>query len=257
MKVVILAGGLGSRISEESIFKPKPLIEIGGLPILTHIMRIYSHYGFNDFIICCGYKGTLIKEYFLNYRNYCSDFTINLSNNSITYHNDFFSNLKVTLIDTGLNTMTGGRLKRLSHLLSQEDIFFMTYGDGLSNINLLELLEFHKTTDALCTLTAVIPPARFGSLKIKNNKVISFKEKLVGDIGFINGGFFVLSPKVLDFITSDNSVFESDTLEILSSINQLSCYKHQGFWHPMDTMRDKNYLESLWDSGDAPWKLIS
>ncbi len=253
MKVVILAGGLGTRLSEETVTKPKPLVEIGGRPIIWHLMNFYASYGMKEFIICCGYKGYLIKEYFYNLKMHHADFSIDYSNSSnINYLNGKELDWKVTLVDTGEDTLTGGRLKRVSHLL--EDDFHFTYGDGLSNVNLSNLLNFHKSHGKLATITAVKPPGRFGALKIENtNSVSSFSEKPDGDGGFINGGFFILKKEVIDYIDDDYSIWEREPLENLSHDEQLQAYKHDGFWHPMDTLRDKNYLESIVNSKDIPW----
>lgn len=254
MKAVILAGGLGTRISEESGSRPKPMIEIGGKPILWHIMKIYSHYGINDFIVCCGYKGYVIKEYFANYFLHMSDVTFDMQKNSMEVHQEFAEPWKVTLVDTGENTMTGGRLKRVSQYLKDEEAFCFTYGDGVSNINIDELIAFHKKQNVQATLTAVYPPARFGALDLKDCKVTTFKEKPKGDGGMINGGFFVLSPSVLDLLKDDSTVWEQGPLESLAQSQQMAAYEHKGFWQPMDTLRDKNLLEDLWSSGKAPWK---
>jgi glucose-1-phosphate cytidylyltransferase len=253
MKVVILAGGLGTRISEETNSKPKPLVEIGGMPILWHIMKIYSNYGLNDFVICCGYKGYLIKEYFANYFLHMSDITFDIKNNSMEVHRKFAESWKVTLVDTGLKTMTGGRLKRIKEYVDNETFCF-TYGDGLGNINISELIEFHKKSKTLATLTAVKPPGRFGSLDLKDEQVKEFNEKPKGDGKWVNGGFFVLEPKIFDYIENDKSVWEETPLENLSKENQLSAFKHTDFWHPLDNLRDKNQLEGMWDSGNPPWK---
>lgn len=252
MKTVILAGGLGTRISEESHLKPKPMIEIGGKPILWHIMKIYSSYGLNDFVICCGYKGYLIKEYFANYFLHNCDVTFDMSSNKSEVHHSKSEPWKVTLVDTGEETMTGGRLRRVKDYVG--DTFCMTYGDGLSDVNISKLLSFHKEHKGLATLTAAQPPGRFGSLNLDGNKVGSFKEKPVGDGGWINGGFFVLSKQVLDLVKDDSTIWEREPLEALASQDQLSAYLHDGFWQPMDTLRDKNHLEDLWKSGKAPWK---
>ena len=255
MKVVILAGGLGTRISEETHLKPKPMIEIGGRPVLWHIMKIYSNYGVNDFIICCGYKGYLIKEYFSNYFLHMSDITFDISSNSMEIHEANAEQWRVTLVDTGEDTLTGGRLKRVQPHLNDEEVFCMTYGDGLSDINISELLSFHKKHGGHATVTATLPPGRFGALDIIENNVIGFKEKPKGDGVLINGGFFVLSKKVLDLISDDLTIWEKEPLEKLARTKQLFAFKHQGFWQPMDTLRDKNYLEELWSSGMAPWKV--
>tara|TARA_Y100001970_G_scaffold130723_1_gene161190 strand:- start:51481 stop:52251 length:771 start_codon:yes stop_codon:yes gene_type:complete len=254
MKTVILAGGLGSRLSEETDVKPKPMVEIGGKPILWHIMKIYSNFGLNDFIICLGYKGYIIKEYFLNYFIHNSDLKLDLQKNKITTINSPKENWKVTLVDTGEKTITGGRLKRVKKFLDKSDFCF-TYGDGLSNVNISQLIKFHKSKKKLATVTAVKPPARFGALNITDDKVIKFKEKSQTSESYINGGFFVLSPKVLDLIKDDKTIWEREPLESLSKKNQLNAFKHNGFWHPMDTLRDKRHLEDLWINKKAPWKL--
>lgn len=256
MKAIILAGGLGTRISEESHLKPKPMIEIGGKPILWHIMKIYSAHGVNDFIVCCGYKGHMIKEYFSNYFLYRSDITFDLKNNQMDIHQSSAEPWKVTLIDTGLHTMTGGRLKRIRHLLGDEP-FLMTYGDGVANIDIAKLIVFHKQQGGLATLTAVQPPGRFGSFLLDGtqDKVLDFREKISGDRAWINGGYFVIDPKALDYVEGDDTVWERGPMEKLSQDRQLNAFKHDEFWQPMDTLRDKNYLEELWDSGKAPWKI--
>lgn len=253
MKAVILAGGFGTRITEETQLKPKPLIEIGGMPLLWHIMKIFSHYGINDFVICCGYKGFMIKEYFANYSLHKSNITFNLKENSTHVHSSNVEPWKITLVDTGLNTMTGGRLKKVKEFLDDESFCF-TYGDGLSDINLKELIDFHKNQNTLATVTGVRPPGRFGAMSISNNKVTKFQEKPEGDGDWINGGFFVLEPKIFDYLTDDKTIWEREPLEKLSSDNQLSSYLHSGFWQPVDTLRDKNNLEELWKSNKAPWK---
>lgn len=253
MKAVILAGGFGTRISEETQVKPKPLIEIGGMPLLWHIMKTYSHHGINDFVICCGYKGHMIKEYFANYSLYNSNITIDLKENSIQVHSTDVEPWKITLIDTGVNTMTGGRLKRVKKYLDDESFCF-TYGDGLSDINLKELIEFHKNQSTLATVTGVRPPGRFGAMSISNNKVIKFQEKPEGDGDWINGGFFVLEPKIFDYIDDDDTIWEQDPLKKLSAEGQLSVYLHTNFWQPVDTLKDKKYLEELWEVNNAPWK---
>lgn len=255
MKAVILAGGLGTRISEESASRPKPMIEIGGKPILWHIMKIYSHYGINDFIVCCGYKGYVIKEYFANYFLHTSDVTFDMQKNSMEVHQRFAEPWKVTLVDTGEDTMTGGRLKRVGEYVKDEEAFCFTYGDGVSDINIQALIDFHRKQSVKATLTAVYPPGRFGALDIAGNKVTTFQEKPKGDGGMINGGFFVLSPSVLSLLKDDETVWEREPLESLANSGQMSAYEHRGFWQPMDTLRDKNYLEDLWSSGNAPWKL--
>ena len=255
MKAVILAGGLGTRISEETYAKPKPMIEVGGKPILWHIMKIYSAHGVNDFVICCGYKGYLIKEYFANYFLHMSDVTIDMSKNSMEVHQRSAEPWRVTLIDTGEETMTGGRLKRVASYVQDEEAFCFTYGDGVSDVNITELIAFHKANKVKATLTATLPPGRFGALDFDGHKVRSFKEKPKGDGGMINGGFFVLSPEVLKYIDGDSSVWERAPLEALAEEGQLAAYKHGGFWQPMDTLRDKTHLEELWASGKAPWKV--
>ncbi|OGF50836.1 MAG: glucose-1-phosphate cytidylyltransferase [Candidatus Firestonebacteria bacterium RIFOXYA2_FULL_40_8] len=254
MKVVILAGGRGTRISEESNLKPKPMIEIGEKPVLWHIMKIYSHYGYNDFIICLGYKGYVIKEYFANYFLHQADVTISIENNKMKIHKSKSEPWKITLVDTGLETMTGGRLKRIKEYVENEN-FMMTYGDGVSDVDLNRLVKFHKKNGRMATITAVQPIGRFGALKIDNNdNVIEFNEKPKGDDVWINGGYFVLTPKVFDYIASDETIFEKEPLREISKIGQMSAYKHSGFWQPMDTLRDKNYLDELWNTGNAPWK---
>ncbi len=253
MKAVILAGGLGTRISEESASKPKPMIEIGGKPILWHIMKLYSANGINDFVICCGYKGYLIKEYFANYFLHMSDVTIDMVKNSIEVHEKKAEPWKVTLVDTGESTQTGGRLKRIAEYV--DDDFCMTYGDGVGSINIRELIKFHKSHGLLATMTAVQPPGRFGALNIKDNQIQSFLEKPQGDGGWINGGFFVLKPKVFDLIDDDETVWERKPLEGLAKQKQLQAFFHKGFWQPMDTLRDKNHLEDLWVNNQAPWKV--
>lgn len=255
MKAVILAGGLGTRLSEETVSKPKPMVEIGGKPILWHIMKTYSHYGINDFIICCGYKGYVIKEYFANYFKHQSDLTFNMRDNEMIVHEKRAEPWLVTLVDTGDESMTGGRLKRVESYLKDEDIFCFTYGDGVADIDISKLIEFHKSHGKEATLTATFPPGRFGALDIENNRVKQFQEKPRGDGALINGGFFVLSPKVIDRVDGDDTIWEQDPLKNLAKDGQLMAYKHEGFWQPMDTLRDKNYLEKLWDSGKAPWKL--
>ena len=254
MKAVILAGGLGTRISEESVSRPKPMIEIGGKPILWHIMKIYSHYGINNFIVCCGYKGYVIKEYFANYFLHTSDVTFDMQNNSMEVHQRFAEPWKVTLVDTGEDTMTGGRLKRVGQYIKDEEAFCFTYGDGVSDIDIRSLINFHKQHGVKATLTAVYPPGRFGALDIDDHKVTTFKEKPKGDGGMINGGFFVLSPAVLHLIKDDSTIWEQGPLESLAKDLQIVAYEHAGFWQPMDTLRDKNYLEELWAKDKAPWK---
>lgn len=254
MKAVILAGGLGTRISEETHLKPKPMIEIGGRPILWHIMKMYSHHGVNDFVICCGYKGYIIKEYFANYFLHMSDVTFDMSLNSMHVHQVKAEPWKVTLVDTGDETMTGGRLKRIANYVKDDEAFCMTYGDGVSDVNITELLNFHSAQGTQATVTATLPPGRFGALDIQANKVIGFKEKPKGDGVMINGGFFVLSPKVLDLIQDDTTTWEQTPLETLACSGELSVYRHEGFWQPMDTLRDKTHLEELWATGKAPWR---
>lgn len=252
MKAVILAGGLGTRISEESTTRPKPMIEIGGKPILWHILKIYSAHGINDFVICCGYKGYLIKEYFANYFLHMSDVTIDLSKNAIEVHQKKAEPWKITLVDTGENTQTGGRIKRIADYV--DDDFCMTYGDGVGSIDINAAVTFHREHGKLATMTAVQPPGRFGALEFDGNSIKSFMEKPQGDGGWINGGFFVLNPKVLNLIEGDQTLWEKQPLESLAKEGQLEAYFHEGFWQPMDTLRDKNHLEELWASGKAPWK---
>jgi glucose-1-phosphate cytidylyltransferase len=256
MKAVILAGGLGTRITEESYLKPKPMIEIGNKPILWHIMKIYSAHGINDFVICSGYKGYVIKEYFANYFLHQSDVTFDMSENHMEIHHNTCEPWKVTIVDTGENTMTGGRLRRVKDYVKDET-FCMTYGDGVSDVDLTELIKVHKQTGKLATLIAVCPPARFGILNLnKDNSIKAFQEKPVDiDTGWINGGFFVLEPDVLNLIEEDSTIWEKGPLEFLSLSNQISAFKHDGFWLPMDTLRDKLELERLWESGKAPWKI--
>lgn len=255
MKAVILAGGLGTRLSEETSMKPKPMVEIGGKPILWHIMKLYSHHGITDFIICCGYKGYVIKEYFANYFLHMSDITIDMSDNSIEIHDKRAEPWRITLVDTGDESMTGGRLKRVAPYLSDEREFCFTYGDGVGNIDIAATLKYHREHGKLATLTATFPPGRFGALDMVNGAVKSFKEKPKGDGAMINGGFFVLSPKVIDYIDGDDSIWEQKPLMQLAADDQLMAYSHPGFWQPMDTLRDKNHLEHLWQSGEAPWKV--
>jgi glucose-1-phosphate cytidylyltransferase len=255
MKVVILAGGLGTRISEETHLKPKPMIEIGGMPILWHLMKIYSYYGFNEFIICCGYKGYLIKEFFANYFLHMSDITFDIKNNSSIIHSKNVEPWLVTLVDTGTETMTGGRIKRIASYLNQDEPFMLTYGDGLSDINLKNLLSFYHRKQSKATITGVTPPGRFGALSCKDDFVTTFNEKPLGDGSVINGGFFVIDPSAIDLIKDDKSIWEKEPLESLTNSKDLTVYKHNGFWQPMDTLRDKNLLESLWQSGRAPWKV--
>ena len=254
MKVVLLAGGIGSRLSEETTVKPKPLIEIGGKPILWHIMKIYSHYGINEFVICCGYKGYMIKEYFANYFLHMSDVTFDFKNDKMQIHKKFAEPWKVTLVDTGLDTMTGGRLKKVKQYV-EDGTFCFTYGDGLCNVNISELIDFHRSKKTLSTVTAVQQPGRFGNLNLQHDIVKSFKEKPMSDGNWINGGFFVLEPGVFDYIESDSTSWESEPLENLSNLNQLAAFKHSDFWYAMDTLREKNHLEELWNNGKAPWKI--
>jgi glucose-1-phosphate cytidylyltransferase len=254
MKVVILAGGLGTRISEETHLRPKPMIEIGGKPILWHIMKSYSFHGMNDFVVCCGYKGYLIKEYFANYFLHMSDVTFDMLNNKMEIHQNNAEPWRVTLVDTGDQTMTGGRLKRVRQYLGDEDFCF-TYGDGLADVNIGELVAFHRHHGRMATVTAVQPPGRYGALEMEGSLVKGFMEKPHGDGGWINGGFFVLSPKVIDSIQGDSTSWEVGPLGSLASGGQLVAFPHAGFWQPMDTLRDKNQLEELWASGRAPWKV--
>jgi glucose-1-phosphate cytidylyltransferase len=254
MKAVILAGGLGTRLSEETVLKPKPMVEIGGRPILWHIMKIYSAHGINEFIVCCGYKGYLIKEYFANYFLYMSDVTFDMAHNRMEVHEKHAEPWQVTLIDTGEHTLTGGRLRRVRHYLGDEDFCF-TYGDGLSDVDITALIAFHRAQGRLATLTAVQPPGRYGALQLQGERVAGFQEKPQGDGGWINGGFFVLSPEVIDHIPGDASSWEDGPLERLAEEQQLSAYLHRGFWLPMDTLRDKHRLEEFWTSGQAPWKV--
>jgi glucose-1-phosphate cytidylyltransferase len=255
MKVVILAGGLGTRISEETHLKPKPMIEIGGKPILWHIMKSYSAHGVNDFVICCGYKGYIIKEYFANYFLHMSDVTFDMASNSMEVHGRHAEPWRVTLIDTGEDTMTGGRLKRVAPHIQDEDAFCFTYGDGVANVDIGAQIQFHHQHGKLATVTAVQPPGRYGALQIDGAQVRGFTEKPRGEGGLINGGFFVLSPKVLELIEGDGTSWESAPLEALATQNQLMAFEHQGFWQPMDTLREKTLLEQLWESGRAPWKV--
>lgn len=255
MKAVILAGGLGSRLSEETSVKPKPMVEIGGKPILWHIMKIYSAHGIRDFVICCGYKGYLIKEYFANYSLHNSDVTFDLQQNLMNVHHRYAEPWRVTLVDTGESTMTGGRLKRIASYVEGDEAFCFTYGDGLSDVDITALLKFHKSQGRLATLTAVTPPGRFGALELEGPVVTNFHEKPKGDGAMINGGYFVLSPKCINLIASDETSWEQEPLEQLASEGQLSAYRHAGFWQSMDTLRDKNFLEGLWQSQEAPWKI--
>jgi glucose-1-phosphate cytidylyltransferase len=252
MKVIILAGGKGSRISEETETIPKPMVAIGGKPLLWHIMKLYSHYGFNDFIVCLGYKGYLIKEYFSHYFLHTSDVTINITRNKI--HSSASEPWRVTLVDTGLETMTGGRIKRVRDYVKNKT-FMLTYGDGVSNVNIRELIKFHKKSGAWATVTTVQPPGRFGALDLKHDLIIGIREKPKGDGGWINGGFFVLEPKVFDFIKGDNTIWEQESMNALAKSGKLSAFKHDGFWQCMDTLRDKKKLEELWNSEKAKWKI--
>jgi glucose-1-phosphate cytidylyltransferase len=254
MKVVILAGGLGTRISEESHLRPKPMIEVGGRPILWHIMKMFSHHGFNEFVVCLGYKGYVVKEYFANYVLHNADFTVDLANRAIDYHATKHEPWKVTLVDTGADTMTGGRLKRVREFLTPGEPFFFTYGDGVADVDLTALAKFHADHGKLATVTAVAPPGRYGALEMTGDRVDRFVEKPPGDNGLINGGFFVLDPSVIDRVENDTTVWELGPLEGLAADGELIAYRHDGFWAAMDTLRDKNQLESLWASGQAPWR---
>ena len=254
MKAVILAGGLGTRLSEETTVKPKPMVEIGGKPILWHILKSYSAHGINEFVICCGYRGYVIKEFFANYFLHTSDVTFDLQNNSMQVHERHAEPWKVTLIDTGAETMTGGRLKRVRQHIQDEEAFCFTYGDGVSDIDISASIAFHKAHGKLATMTAVQPPGRFGALDMDGDRIRSFKEKPQGDGNWVNGGYFVLSPKVIDLIDDDSTIWEKAPLEKLAHDSQLHAYQHEGFWQPMDTLRDKILLEELWESGKAPWK---
>lgn len=255
MKTVILAGGLGTRISEETHLRPKPMIEIGGKPILWHIMKIYSAHGLTDFVVCCGYKGYVIKEYFANYFLHMSDVTFDMTDNKMEVHHHNAEPWKVTLVDTGETTMTGGRLKRVRDYLDTEDHFCFTYGDGLSDVDISALISFHKSHGKWATVTGVRPPGRYGALQLQGKEVTGFTEKPRGDGGLINGGFFVLSPQCLDLIQGDNMPWENDPLHSLAEQNQLVAFEHEGFWQPMDNLREKNMLEDLWQTGKAPWKV--
>lgn len=255
MKVVLLAGGFGTRISEESHLKPKPMIEIGNMPILWHIMKLFSHYGHNEFIICCGYKGYVIKEYFADYYLHNSDITFDFSDsNKMIVHNNFAEPWKVTLVDTGLNTMTGGRIKRVEPYIGNEP-FLLTYGDGVADVNISKLIDFHQNHGKIGTLTAIQPEGRFGVLDIGNDHIHSFREKSQTDSGWINGGYMVMNPEIFDYIESDSTVFEKAPLESIAATKNLMAFRHEGFWQCMDTMRDKEKLEKLWESGNAPWKV--
>jgi len=253
MKVVILAGGLGSRISEESIVKPKPLIEIGGKPIIWHIMKHYSHYGLNDFVICCGYKGYLIKEYFVNYSLHTTDITVNVRSNKIKVHKKTTEPWNITMVNTGEDSLTGDRIRKIKDFI--EGDFCLTYGDGLSSVNIKETIKFHKKNKKIATVLAVKPSGRFGSIDIKDDMVKKFLEKPKGDGGWINGGFFVLNKKIFDYLSDKNCIWEREPLENIAKENQLTAFKHSGFWHAMDTLRDRNYLEDIWSSNQVPWKI--
>ena len=255
MKAVILAGGLGTRISEETHLKPKPMIEIGGKPILWHIMKVYSAHGVNDFVICCGYKGYVIKEYFANYFLHMSDVTFDMEQNKMEVHERNAEPWRVTLVDTGEDTLTGGRLKRVRQYIESEAAFCFTYGDGVADVDISSLINFHLSHDRLATVTAVQPPGRYGALRLAGDRVTGFSEKPRGDGGLINGGFFVLSPSCIELIDGDNTSWEADTLTRLAQQNELIAFNHTGFWQPMDTLRDKNHLEELWANGEAPWKV--
>jgi glucose-1-phosphate cytidylyltransferase len=257
MKAVILAGGLGTRIAEETHLKPKPMVEIGGKPILWHIMKLYSAHGVNDFVICCGYKGYVIKEYFANYFLHMSDVTFDMQHNRMEVHHCCAEPWRVTLVDTGEHTLTGGRLKRVARYVENEEVFCFTYGDGLADIDITGEIVFHRAHGRLATVAAVQPPGRFGALELNEGRVCGFQEKPRGDGAWINGGFFVLSPGVLDYIAGDETSWEAEPLQQLAAHDQLIAYKHPGFWQPMDTLRDKNHLETLWQSGQAPWKVWS
>lgn len=255
MKAVILAGGLGTRLSEETNSRPKPMVEIGGKPILWHIMKLYSAHGINDFIICCGYKGYVIKEYFANYFLHMSDVTFNMNDNTMKVHDQRAEPWNVTLVDTGDETMTGGRLRRVADYIKDEEMFCFTYGDGVGDIDIGATVEFHRQHGKAATLTATFPPGRFGAMDIQKGQVKNFKEKPKGDGAMINGGFFILNPTVLRHLPADSTIWEQEPLMKLAAEGELMAYEHQGFWQPMDTLRDKNHLEALWQSGEAPWKV--
>lgn len=253
MKCIILAGGLGTRLSEETTTKPKPMVEIGGRPLLWHIMKMYSSHGINEFVICAGYKGYVIKEYFANYYLHMSNITFDMTTNEMQVHENKAESWKVTIVDTGDDTMTGGRLLRVKNYVGDETFCF-TYGDGVSNVNISKVIEFHKKKRKWATVTAVQPPGRFGALKMDDTTITSFEEKPQGDGGYINGGFFVLEPKVFDLVDGDSDIWERKPMERLAECRQIEAYTHNGFWHPMDTLRDKNYLDELWQSDKAPWR---
>jgi len=255
MKAVILAGGLGTRFAEETSLRPKPMIEIGGRPILWHILKIYAAHGVNDFVICCGYKGYVIKEYFANYFLHMSDVTFDMRENEMVVHEKRAEPWKITLVDTGDDSMTGGRLKRVADHVRDEELFFFTYGDGVGDVDITKSIAFHRAHGKAATLTATYPPGRFGALSIEGGQVTEFLEKPQGDGGMINGGYFVLSPKVLDYIESDLTTWEQEPLRNLATDGELMAFEHHGFWQPMDTLRDKQHLEALWDSGKAPWRV--
>ena len=255
MKAVILAGGLGTRLREETDYRPKPMVEIGGKPILWHIMKMYSAHGINDFVVCCGYKGYVIKEYFANYFLHMSDVTFDMANNRMEVHHQKAEPWKVTLVDTGDDTLTGGRLKRVADYVKDEEAFCFTYGDGVADIDISAAITFHKRHGKWATVTAVQPPGRYGALRMNGKQVASFTEKPRGDGGLINGGFFILSPKCLEVIAGDQSSWEAESLIRLAAEGQLMAFEHDSFWQPMDTLRDKNHLEELWQSGNAPWKM--
>jgi glucose-1-phosphate cytidylyltransferase len=254
MKAVILAGGLGTRLSEETTIRPKPMVEIGGRPILWHILKSYSYHGINDFIICCGYKGYIIKEYFANYFLHMSDVTFNMKSNQMQVHHKRAEDWNITLIDTGDQSMTGGRLRRVTEYVKDEEAFCFTYGDGLSDVDITASIAFHRNHGKAATLTATYPPGRFGAINIKNHQVMSFKEKPKGDGAFVNGGFFVLSPRVLSYLKNDATIWEQEPLMQLAADRELMAFQHQGFWQPMDTLHDKQLLENLWAGDKAPWK---
>ncbi len=253
MKAVILAGGLGTRISEETLIRPKPMVEIGGKPILWHVMKIYSTHGINDFIICCGYKGYMIKEYFANYFLHMSDVTFDMANNHMEVHQHSAEPWRVTLVDTGDKTQTGGRIKRIKQYIDDEE-FCLTYGDGLGDVDITKLIAFHRQEGKLATLTATQSPGRFGAIKLEGINIINFEEKPQGDGSWINGGFFVLSPKIMDYIIGDDTIWEREPMSLLAREGQLNAFFHHGFWQPMDSLKEKNYLEELWNADNAPWK---